>query len=92
MSRLSVTIIGAGVVGLWHARELARRGLPATIFVAPGMLNDRSFWWDRYGGAAGSGLSDAERDRALHEALLQKGELPVTVLRTLVLTRPGKSL
>ena len=34
----------------------------------------------------------AEGTRALHEALLQKGELPVTVLRTLVLTRPGKSL
>jgi peptidoglycan/xylan/chitin deacetylase (PgdA/CDA1 family) len=25
---------------------LARRGLPATIFVAPGFVNDGSFWWD----------------------------------------------
>ncbi|MDX1394156.1 MAG: polysaccharide deacetylase family protein [Gemmatimonadota bacterium] len=27
--------------------ELVRRGLPATIFVVPGMLDRRSFWWDR---------------------------------------------
>lgn len=27
-------------------RELARRGLPATIFVAPGRLNGHVFWWD----------------------------------------------
>jgi peptidoglycan/xylan/chitin deacetylase (PgdA/CDA1 family) len=25
---------------------LARRGLPATIFVTPGFVNDGSFWWD----------------------------------------------
>jgi peptidoglycan/xylan/chitin deacetylase (PgdA/CDA1 family) len=29
--------------------ELARRGLPATVFVAPGLLNDTSFWWDLLG-------------------------------------------
>lgn len=27
--------------------ELARRGLPATIFVPAGMLGRRTFWWDR---------------------------------------------
>jgi peptidoglycan/xylan/chitin deacetylase (PgdA/CDA1 family) len=27
-------------------RELAARSLPATIFVAPGRLNDHVFWWD----------------------------------------------
>jgi peptidoglycan/xylan/chitin deacetylase (PgdA/CDA1 family) len=27
-------------------RELAARGLPATIFVAPGRLNGHVFWWD----------------------------------------------
>lgn len=27
-------------------RELAVRGLPATIFVAPGRLNGHVFWWD----------------------------------------------
>jgi peptidoglycan/xylan/chitin deacetylase (PgdA/CDA1 family) len=44
--------------------ELARRGLPATIFVSNGMLNRRSFWWDRL--AAESGAVAAEvREHAL---------------------------
>lgn len=34
---------GAVVEGV---RELAKRKLPATIFVAPGRLNDHVFWWD----------------------------------------------
>jgi peptidoglycan/xylan/chitin deacetylase (PgdA/CDA1 family) len=34
---------GAVVEGV---RELAKRGLPATIFVAPGRLNGHVFWWD----------------------------------------------
>jgi peptidoglycan/xylan/chitin deacetylase (PgdA/CDA1 family) len=34
---------GALTVG---ALELRQRGLPATIFVAPGLLGGRSFWWD----------------------------------------------
>jgi peptidoglycan/xylan/chitin deacetylase (PgdA/CDA1 family) len=46
-------------------QELARRGLPATIFVAPGRLSDHVFWWDALsnGGAA---LDDAIRHHALH--------------------------
>ncbi len=47
--------------------ELARRGLPATIFVAPGVLNDHAFWWDRFIDAAGNGFGEAERARALEE-------------------------
>jgi len=31
------------------AAELRRRGLPATIFVAPGILGGRTCWWDAYG-------------------------------------------
>jgi peptidoglycan/xylan/chitin deacetylase (PgdA/CDA1 family) len=27
--------------------ELVRRGLPATVFVAPALLEQRAFWWDR---------------------------------------------
>ena len=29
------------------AAELARRGLPATVFVAPGFVGGAAFWWDR---------------------------------------------
>lgn len=32
--------------------ELARRGLPATVFVAPGLF-DTATWWDRHGDATG---------------------------------------
>jgi peptidoglycan/xylan/chitin deacetylase (PgdA/CDA1 family) len=28
-------------------QELARRGLPATLFVSPGLLGRDGFWWDR---------------------------------------------
>jgi len=30
----------------WGVEELARRGLPATIFVAPEFVGGSSFWWD----------------------------------------------
>lgn len=35
--------LGAVTLGL---AELARRGLPATIFAAPGLLAGHAFWWD----------------------------------------------
>jgi peptidoglycan/xylan/chitin deacetylase (PgdA/CDA1 family) len=48
------------------SEELARRGLPATMFVPPGLLEDRSFWWDDL--AEGQqGLADQIRARALGE-------------------------
>lgn len=43
--------------------ELRRRGLPATVFVAPALLGAPSTWWDEMG-AAGL-LTDAQRDVAL---------------------------
>jgi peptidoglycan/xylan/chitin deacetylase (PgdA/CDA1 family) len=47
------------------ARELAGRGLPATIFVAPGLIGSRSFWWDALADAAGEGLAPELRQHAL---------------------------
>jgi peptidoglycan/xylan/chitin deacetylase (PgdA/CDA1 family) len=44
--------------------ELARRGLPSTLFVAPGLLGRRSFWWDELAGNAG-GLAPELREHAL---------------------------
>jgi peptidoglycan/xylan/chitin deacetylase (PgdA/CDA1 family) len=45
--------------------ELAARRLPATIFVAPGLLGDQAFWWDRLAGD--SGLPAEVREHALGE-------------------------
>jgi peptidoglycan/xylan/chitin deacetylase (PgdA/CDA1 family) len=45
--------------------ELRQRGLPATMFIAPGFIGDASFWWDELAGASGEGLSEAERQEAL---------------------------
>ncbi len=33
--------------------ELERRGLPATVFVAPAFVGGRDFWWDALAGAEG---------------------------------------
>ena len=46
--------------------ELARRRLPGTLFVAPGLLGQRSFWWDEQGEHPG-GLSEEVRKRALDQ-------------------------
>jgi peptidoglycan/xylan/chitin deacetylase (PgdA/CDA1 family) len=44
--------------------ELVERSLPATIFVAPGRLNDHVFWWDAM--ASKGSLDPKVRDYALH--------------------------
>lgn len=46
-------------------RELAARGLPATIFVAPGRLNGHVFWWDSLA-HQGLILDGKVRHHALH--------------------------
>lgn len=46
-------------------RELAKRNLPATIFVAPGRLNGHVFWWDALSHGKGE-LDEALRHHALH--------------------------
>jgi peptidoglycan/xylan/chitin deacetylase (PgdA/CDA1 family) len=52
--------------------ELARRALPTTMFVAPGLFGSRSFWWDemasgRVGLAPEVRKSVLERGRALNQ-------------------------
>jgi len=45
--------------------ELAKRGLPATLFVVPGFVGKGPFWWDAL--AAESGVDPVVRERALDE-------------------------
>jgi peptidoglycan/xylan/chitin deacetylase (PgdA/CDA1 family) len=45
--------------------ELVKRGLPATVFVAPAFLGGASFWWDALAGDRG--LDPKIRNVALHE-------------------------
>jgi peptidoglycan/xylan/chitin deacetylase (PgdA/CDA1 family) len=46
--------------------ELVRRGLPATIFVAPSFVGGGTFWWDRLAAGRPDGLDPGFRDHALH--------------------------
>jgi peptidoglycan/xylan/chitin deacetylase (PgdA/CDA1 family) len=46
--------------------ELDRRGLPTTLFVAPGLLGSRSFWWDELA-TPGAGLAEPLRRWALED-------------------------
>lgn len=47
--------------------ELAARGLPATVFVAPSFIGGATFWWDVLADPERGGLDAAFRERALHE-------------------------
>lgn len=55
--------LGAVLSGVY---ELERRCLPATFFVAPGLVGGRTFWWDAL--ATSGGLSEGIRSRALEDA------------------------
>ena len=45
--RAAITFDDAYVGALEYGlAELAQRGLPATVFVAPGFVGGRTFWWD----------------------------------------------
>ncbi|CAN5608749.1 polysaccharide deacetylase family protein [soil metagenome] len=46
--------------------ELRRRGLPATVFVAPSFVGGSSFWWDALTELGSAGLSAGVRDHALN--------------------------
>ena len=55
---------GAVTLGL---TELARRGMSATVFVAPGLLGGEGFWWDRVAGPDGLRGPSEFRTRALEQ-------------------------
>ncbi len=55
---------GAIAIGV---EELARRGVPATLFVVPAFVGGRSFWWDALARDEGGGLDPVLRTRALQE-------------------------
>lgn len=54
---------GAVTAGL---EELRRRSLPATVFVAPGLLGDET-WWDRLAEAHGGTIPQEARRHAIEE-------------------------
>jgi peptidoglycan/xylan/chitin deacetylase (PgdA/CDA1 family) len=61
--RVSITFDDAYAGALDHGiPELVSRGLPATVFVAPGLLGTPTAWWDSFGE---SGLTPAQRTECL---------------------------
>jgi peptidoglycan/xylan/chitin deacetylase (PgdA/CDA1 family) len=72
--RVAITFDDAyrGAVMLGGA-ELARRGMPATVFVCPHFLG-RSFWWDAIRWPGGASWLDPFRNRAL-DALAGRDDL-----------------
>ena len=65
-SQIAITFddayLGAVTAGV---DELASRGLPATIFVAPAFLGGGTFWWDRLSECGAPGPAPAVREHAL---------------------------
>lgn len=55
---------GALTIG---AEELAKRHMVATVFVAPGFVGGRTFWWDAIAAAHAGELPDSLREIALRE-------------------------
>lgn len=47
--------------------ELARRGVPATLFVVPAVVGGGPFWWDALASRGGRGVDQSLRERALQE-------------------------
>ena len=61
--------------------ELARRGLPATIFVATAYVNGGDFWWDVLAAPNAGGLAPALRARALDECAGSDAAIRAMALR-----------
>jgi peptidoglycan/xylan/chitin deacetylase (PgdA/CDA1 family) len=67
--------------------ELARRSLPATIFVSPAYLNGCAFWWDLLS-QAGSQLPDDIREFALTALRGEGNEIRAWAERQGIASRP----
>lgn len=89
----AITVIGAGIIGLWQARELARRGFRVTLYEAApqGHVGASS----RYAGAMLAPFCEAEAAEPIVESLGRLGierwreAYPGTVARgTLVVAAP----
>jgi len=55
--------------------ELKARGIPATIFVSPGLLGGESFWWDAIAGANGGEVAIKHRDHAIRSLAGRDGDV-----------------
>lgn len=64
--------LGAVTTGL---AEVADRGLPATVFVAPGILGNSTTWWDQAAAARGGRLEPVLREKALEQFRGDEGEV-----------------
>ena len=66
---------GAVTVGI---AELARRGLPATVFVAPAFVGGHALWWDQVETVGPDAITSSfrasalERDAGRHDAVLER--------------------
>lgn len=68
--------------------ELAARGIPATLFVAPGLLGRRALWWDQLGELHG-GLPASLRGQALDQCAGRDEAVQATLLTGRVADLPA---
>ncbi len=65
-SRIAITFDDAYAGVVDHTLpELARLGVPATVFLAPAFVDGPSFWWDALAASAGVTLNETARNHAL---------------------------
>lgn len=76
---------GAMTLGV---EALVRRGLPATIFVAPGRLGQQTFWWDRVAQRHGGTVPAQLRERILADLAGDEARVETEVERNVPVDLP----